>query len=72
MESLKKPRVQVILHKGETIVNQCAHAALNQGRDIQWFTQFMARTKDCGDADSLLLLLFEEFDIIRDRSEDWT
>lgn len=61
-----KVRVKVRLHADETIMNQCASAAMNQGRDLDWFKGFMARVERVDNIDDALRLLFADFEVSAD------
>lgn len=60
-------RIKVDVYNGETIVNQCARAAMNSGRDVSWFTDFLKKAESCMELDTLMRFILTQFDVrIRD------
>lgn len=57
-------RVKVDLKARETVMNQCAHAALERGRGFKWFEEFMVKAHECNDLDSYVKLLLTNFDVV--------
>lgn len=57
-------RVKVNIQARETILNQCAHAALERGRGFRWFEEFLVKAHQINDLDDYVKLLLTEFDIV--------
>lgn len=56
-------RIKLVLHEGETVINQCAAAASAAGLGVAWFRDFIERAEKCVDLDQMLHLVLREFDV---------
>lgn len=56
-------RIKVKIHPGDTVVNQCAIAGLNAGKDVAWFKEFLKKAEQSEDADTIIKIVLTHFDV---------
>lgn len=56
-------RMKVVIHPGETVMNQCCHAALLAEKEWDWVKAFLNRVQECLDIDDLFRVIAKEFEV---------